>query len=495
MKLNLTGRAARWSAGHWKTACLGWLAFVAVAVAIGATVGNVDLTDAEQSTGQTAQAETILANAGFKQVTNESVLISSRRPLEHRARRSGARSGAPWHGCGRCRWSRPSSRRSTRPTRIASRRTGSRRSSSSSSEGRSSTAEDRVAPVLAAVAAVQRTSPGFAVSEYGDASSNLEFDNSSGKDFQRAEQLTLPLTFLILLLAFGAFVAAAVPVLLAFSAVLASIGLSELSSHVWHASDSSSSVILLIGMAVGVDYSLFYVKREREERRQGHGDDAVVRAGATSGNAVLISGATVLIAMAGMLLSGSKIFTSIGISAMLVVASAMIGSLTVLPALLGKLGNRDRPRRPRGARGSAGRRAPARRRRVEAAGAAARAAHVAAAVEGRARHVTALGRRAAAGAPAPVARRRLRGVGAGRPGAADTVHPDEAARVRRHAAEHPGRPHLLADPEGVPGNAGAGRGRGQGGRRRRSGCSLAAWRRCAGRRSRAALASSRSRRR
>jgi uncharacterized membrane protein YdfJ with MMPL/SSD domain len=320
MNLNLTGRAARWSAGHWKTACLGWLAFVAVAVAIGATVGNVDLTDAEQSTGQTAQAETILANAGFAKVTNESVLISSRVHSNSSPafRREIGRTVArlrtvPVVEAVQSPLDSPFSDRLSKDRRSALVEFKLR--------GPVSTAENRVAPVLAAVAEVQRTSPGFAVSEYGDASSNLEFDNSSGKDFQRAEQLTLPLTFLILLLAFGAFVAAAVPVLLAFSAVLASIGLSELSSHVWHASDSSSSVILLIGMAVGVDYSLFYVKREREERREGHGDDAVVRAGATSGNAVLISGATVLIAMAGMLLSGSKIFTSIGISAMLVVAA------------------------------------------------------------------------------------------------------------------------------------------------------------------------------
>jgi len=332
MNLNLTGRAAHWSAAHWKTACLGWVAFVAVAVAIGATVGNVDLTDAEQSTGQTAQAETILANAGFKQVTDESVLISSRihSNTGPAFKREIARTVTRLHALPVVVDVHSPQLSKDRQSALVEFRLS----------GPVATAEGRVAPVLAAVASVQRTSPGFAVSEYGDASANLELDNSTGKDFQRAEQLTLPLTFVILLLAFGAFVAAAVPVLLAFSAVLASIGLSELSSHVWHASDSSSSVILLIGMAVGVDYSLFYVKREREERRQGHGDDAVVRAGATSGNAVLISGATVLIAMAGMLLSGSKIFTSIGISAMLVVASAMIGSLTVLPALLGKLGNR-----------------------------------------------------------------------------------------------------------------------------------------------------------
>ena len=100
-------------------------------------------------------------------------------------------------------------------------------------------------------------------------------------------------------------------------------------------------MILLIGMAVGVDYSLFYVKREREERAAGHeGREAVHRAAATSGQAVLVSGATVLIAMAGMLFAGSAVFTSIGIGAMIVVFVSMIGSLTVLPALLSKLGDR-----------------------------------------------------------------------------------------------------------------------------------------------------------
>src|SRR4029077_17536649 len=143
----------------------------------------------------------------------------------------------------------------------------------------------------------------------------------------------------ILLLAFGAFVAAGLPVLLALSAVLAAMGLDQLTSHVWHTADAASSVILLIGMAVGVDYSLFYVKREREERRRGHGGDAVIRAAGTSGMAVLVSGGTVLIAMAGMLRSGSKIFTALGIASMLVVAAAVVGSLTVLPALLGKLGD------------------------------------------------------------------------------------------------------------------------------------------------------------
>ncbi len=99
--------------------------------------------------------------------------------------------------------------------------------------------------------------------------------------------------------------------------------------------------MLLMGMAVGVDYSLFYLRREREERRRGHSSAvALQRAAATSGRAVLVSGFTVLIAMAGMLLTGSKVFTSLGLGAMLVVFTAMVGSLTVLPALLGRLGDK-----------------------------------------------------------------------------------------------------------------------------------------------------------
>jgi RND superfamily putative drug exporter len=208
-------------------------------------------------------------------------------------------------------------------------------------KGKHDTAEKRVQPLLDAVSGLQRAHPGFTIAEFGMASANHELNDTIGKDFQKAEKLSVPITFLILLIAFGAFVAAGVPVLLAFSAVLGSIGLAQLASHLAHASDATQSVMLLMGMAVGVDYSLFYLKREREEHAAGHqGHDGLYRAAATSGQAVLISGFTVLIAMAGMLFAGSKIFTSIGIGTMLVVFVSLVGSLTVLPALLGKLGDR-----------------------------------------------------------------------------------------------------------------------------------------------------------
>src|SRR4029077_1918208 len=126
-----------------------------------------------------------------------------------------------------------------------------------------------------------------------------------GKDFQRAEISTVPLTILILIIAFGAAVAAGLPVLLAFSGVLATIGLAGLASHVFPMAGDAKSVILLVGMAVGIDYSLFYIRREREERARGCSrHEAIVRTAATSGHTVLISGLTVLIAMSGMFFSG-----------------------------------------------------------------------------------------------------------------------------------------------------------------------------------------------
>ena len=326
---NIAARAGRWSAAHWKTATIGWLVLVVAAVALGSLAGTKKLTDAEDANGQTARAERILAGAGFDNSAGEAVLVEAH---------GRARPGALAADVAAMLRARADVKKVKAPVRSADGRSAL---VSFEIRGNGDTADQRVQPVLDAVARVQRANPSFTVAELGDASANHALNATIGKDFSRAEKLSIPLTFLILLLAFGAFVAAGVPVLLAFSAVLASLGLSSLVSHLAHASGPTSSVILLIGMAVGVDYSLFYVKREREERAAGReGRDAVHRAAATSGQAVLVSGATVLVAMAGMLFAGSATFTSIGIGAMIVVFVSMVGSLTVLPALLAKLGDR-----------------------------------------------------------------------------------------------------------------------------------------------------------
>ena len=333
---NFAARAARWSALHWKTAIAIWIAFVAIAIGLGRTMGTHELSVSESSTGETARGEQILASAGFDTPAAESVLVrSSSRTVADPVFRSTVQSVLV--------------KLKTMP-QVMNLRTGSAAHVSKDRhaqliefemKGKLDTADARVQPLLDAVAGLQRSSPGFTVAQFGFASAAHELEKTLEKDFQRAEKLSVPITFVILLLAFGAFVAASVPVLLAFSAVLASVGLVAVSSHVFHASGATQSVILLMGMAVGVDYSLFYLKREREERAAGHkGHEGLFRAAATSGQAVLISGVTVLIAMAGLLFTGAKDFTSIGIGAMLVVFASLIGSLTVLPALLGKLGDR-----------------------------------------------------------------------------------------------------------------------------------------------------------
>jgi uncharacterized membrane protein YdfJ with MMPL/SSD domain len=333
---NLAAGAGRWSATHWKTATAIWIVVVLVAIAAGRMAGTHELSDAEQATGETARAEQILASAGFSTPASESVLVKS--PALTAADPSFRSAVAS-----------VTAKLRTMP-QVENLRTGAAGEISKDRhaqlvefdmKGKHDTAEKRVQPLLDAVSGLQRAHPGFTIAEFGMASANHELNDTIGRDFQKAEKLSVPITFLILLIAFGAFVAAGVPVLLAFSAVLGSIGLAQLASHLAHASDATQSVMLLMGMAVGVDYSLFYLKREREEHAAGHeGHDGLYRAAATSGQAVLISGFTVLIAMAGMLFAGSKIFTSIGIGTMLVVFVSLVGSLTVLPALLGKLGDR-----------------------------------------------------------------------------------------------------------------------------------------------------------
>jgi RND superfamily putative drug exporter len=199
----------------------------------------------------------------------------------------------------------------------------------------------RVGPVLAAVATAAADHPRLAIHEAGPASIMKATNDKMMKDFNRAERLSVPISLFVLLFAFGALVAALLPVALAMTAVFGAIGLLAFASHLNPVDRSASSVLLLVGLAVGVDYSLFYLKREREERAKGASPQAALRAAAaTSGHSVLISGITVLIAMAGMFLAGDKVFAGIAWGAMLVVALAVVGSLTVLPALLSLLGDR-----------------------------------------------------------------------------------------------------------------------------------------------------------
>jgi RND superfamily putative drug exporter len=200
---------------------------------------------------------------------------------------------------------------------------------------------DLVDAPLETVRGLDEARPGFRIEEFGDASADKQVNESFEDDFRKAEVTSLPITLIILLLAFGALVAAVVPLLLAATAVAAAIGLLGPLSRIWPVDQTVTSVVLLVGLAVGVDYSMFYLRREREERARGKDTDASIGdAAATSGRAVLFSGATVAIAMAGMFMAGAATFTSFAVGTITVVVIAVVGSLTVLPAILSKLGDR-----------------------------------------------------------------------------------------------------------------------------------------------------------
>jgi uncharacterized membrane protein YdfJ with MMPL/SSD domain len=190
--------------------------------------------------------------------------------------------------------------------------------------------------------------PGVTIEESGDITSSDARDRVVTNDLHRAELLSIPVTLLVLLFAFGAVVAASVPVLLALTAVAATFGLLNLISQVFPLDDSVKTVVLLIGMAVGVDYALFYVIRSREERHRGlSSHEALERTARTSGRTVLVSGSTVAIAMAGMFVLGLDIFNGIASGTITVIACAVAGSVTVLPAVLELLGARiDKGRIP-----------------------------------------------------------------------------------------------------------------------------------------------------
>ena len=213
--------------------------------------------------------------------------------------------------------------------------------------GDSVVAAENVDGSLAAVAAAQSAHPDLRIDEMGDESltkAQLEKENA---EMGKSALISLPLTLIILLFAFGALAAAGIPILLALTSVGATLGLLGPVSQIAPVDGSVMQVVVLIGMAVGIDYSLFYLKRAREERAAGRSNDAAIEAAAaTSGRAVVVSGFTVMMAMAGMYLGGISNFASFATGTIMVVAVAVIGSLTVLPALLSKLGDKVDKGRP-----------------------------------------------------------------------------------------------------------------------------------------------------
>ena len=345
---NLAARAGHWSANHRKLAIWGWVAFVLVCVLAGGAAGMKHIKQEDQGNGDSRTAARAIAHAGLKERATEQVLIQTRGAL----RASDPQFKAAVLDVQRRVSREPYVINVTSPYDPAhsGQTSADERSALVQFQIRGDTdqAKKRVTPILATTAAAQRAHPELRIEQFGDASADKALSKAFDDDFKKAERLSLPITLVILFLAFGALVAATLPVVLGLSAVGAALGIVGVLSHAWPVDQAISSVILLIGLAVGIDYSLFYIRREREERRAGRDPErALANAAATSGRAVLVSGTTVIIAMAGLYITGNSTFASFGTGTIIVVAIAMIGSLTVLPAMLAWLGDRiDKGRVP-----------------------------------------------------------------------------------------------------------------------------------------------------
>nr|WP_329952123.1 MMPL family transporter [Streptomyces sp. BE303] len=343
-KLGMAAAMGAWSARHRKTAVFGWLIFVVAAAFLGGLHGSTQVKESEAMPGQVSRAAKILDDAGLKSPASETVLIQSATlTSEAPAFRTTVEQVIKGvDGTGKA-----DGIRSPYDTRAIS-ADGHSVLVQLTVKGDHDEAVENVTAVVDAVAAVQKQHPDLTVVELGDASSGKWIDQQFADDFARAEWTAVPLALGILLIAFGALVAAVLPVVLAITAFVAAGGLVALSSGFLHTSNNASSVMLLVGLAVGVDYCLFYLRREREERAAGRDLDTALKvAAATSGRAVLVSGVTVVVAMAGMFLTGIAEFQAMAYATIVVVVTAVLGSLTVLPALLSMLGDRvDKGRVP-----------------------------------------------------------------------------------------------------------------------------------------------------
>ena len=322
-------RAARWSAEHPWRAILAWIALVVAAVGLAVAVPTHETTDADYRVGESGRADAMVADAGLTQPDTENVLVEG----------PGAR--------------RVATDLADRLQDVAG--VADVTAPQASADGTALLVSVALAPGVEDAGAVQAVTeqvaaehPGLSVREAGDLSIDAAINDQVADDLGSAETISLPVTLLLMLLAFGALIAAGIPVLLAASSVAVTLGLMAPLSHLVPADLTVSSMIVLIGMAVGVDYSLFYLKREREERAKGRTTlEAVEIAAQTSGHSILVSGGAVIASMAGLFVVGNATFDSLAVGSILVVAVAVLGSITVLPALLVKLGRwADRPRVP-----------------------------------------------------------------------------------------------------------------------------------------------------
>jgi uncharacterized membrane protein YdfJ with MMPL/SSD domain len=341
-KRNIAARFGRWSVQNRKKAIFGWLVFVIAAYMIGGAMGSVELDNSKQGTGESGRAAEMTAS-GFPQdedKAQENVLVQSTSSDYRDPRFRAAVADVVAH-----------LKRVKYVQAVESPYDGGdsatvspdRHSAIVSYEvlGDQMQMKDRIDAPLAAIEDTAKAHSGLRIEAYGDASIQKAVTETENEDFAKAEMTSLPLTLVILVLAFGALVAAGIPMFLAITGVFATMGVVAAVSHIQPVAGGINSLLMLVGLAVGVDYALFYIRRAREFREAGLSSDASIEAAAaTSGRAVLISGLTVMVSMAGMYLAGIPMFESFATGTILVVAITVLASVTVLPAMLSALGDR-----------------------------------------------------------------------------------------------------------------------------------------------------------
>ncbi|MFE5895314.1 MMPL family transporter [Streptomyces sp. NPDC056462] len=350
---------ARWSARHPWRAIVGWLVFVVLCLGVGSAVGMNSAKTADYRVGEAGRAEALAAEGHLERKSTEQVLISAP-----------ARSGALDHAAAQAA-AKDLTARMQRLPEVAGVATPLLSEDRTilmvevTLKGEEREAADKVDALVEQTAAVQRSHPGLLLQETGSPSISKGVDQQRSDDLALSEAITLPVTLITLLVVFGSVTMAGVPLLLALSSIAAAIGLSMVASHLSPDTGVGTNVILMIGLAVGVDYTLFYLKREREERARSGGrlgSEALVElAAATSGRAVVVSGLAVVASTATLYLASDVIFSSLATGTIVVVLVSVASSLTALPALLVKLGKREERKALRRARrGKPARRTPGR---------------------------------------------------------------------------------------------------------------------------------------
>jgi putative drug exporter of the RND superfamily len=335
-------RIACWSARHSVVTVLAWVALALAAFFGGKLLGTVS--QPQYDPGQSGTAERMLSQLHVVTPDAESVLITPRHaaPGETFATDAQLRQTAgqvvaalrarPWAAAGIRSPDGPGGRALVSPD-------GRSALVTFDVAGPHAKADTTVAADQAAVASVQARHPGLIVAEAGQASTGRAANTLLSHDFRQAGFTSGPITLVLLLVVFGALIAAGIPVLLAGSAVVITVSLLAIPSRWLPIGQGTAEIVLIIGMAVGVDYTLFYLRREREERAAGASfADALATAAATSGRAIVVSGLTVMVCMAGLFLTGIDLFTGFAFGTIAVIGVAVAGALTVLPALLSLLG-------------------------------------------------------------------------------------------------------------------------------------------------------------